>query len=173
VPFRVLLLTELASATLPAEGTSSYADNALRKARAAAAMTGALAVADDSGIEVDALGGAPGVLSARFGGEALTDLQRCAELLARLQGVPDKNRTARFRSVVALVSPDGRQEVVEGTVEGRIAAGPRGNQGFGYDPIFFFPPLGLTFGELSPSMKARVSHRAIALGRAAELLERW
>jgi XTP/dITP diphosphohydrolase len=173
VPFNVTLLADLPGASLPPEGASSYADNALLKARVAARFGGALAVADDSGLEVDALGGAPGVLSARFGGDALTDRQRCAEILALLHEVPTERRTARFRCVVALVSPDGREEVVEDTVEGRIASELRGTFGFGYDPIFLYPPLGRTFGELAPAVKARVSHRAIALGRAAERLRGW
>jgi XTP/dITP diphosphohydrolase len=172
VPFRVIRLADLAGAVLPAEGSRSYADNALLKARAAARFAGALAVADDSGLEVEALGGAPGVLSARFGA-TLTDRQRCAEILARLLDVPAERRTARFRAVVALVSPDGREAILEGTVEGRIATEPRGSGGFGYDPIFEYPPLGRTFGELPPAVKAQVSHRGIAVGRAAELLRRW
>jgi XTP/dITP diphosphohydrolase len=173
VPFDLSLLADLPGASLPPEGASSYVDNALLKARVAAQFAGALAVSDDSGLEVDAMGGAPGVVSARFGGDALTDRQRCAELLARLRDVPAERRTARFRCVVALVSPGGREEVVEGTVEGRIAPEPRGTYGFGYDPVFLYPPLGRTFGELSPAVKAQISHRAIALGRAAERLQRW
>jgi XTP/dITP diphosphohydrolase len=173
VPFQVVLLADVPGVTLPPEGTTSYADNAVRKARSVARLAGALALADDSGIEVDALGGAPGVLSARFGGTSLTDAQRCAALLERLRGVPGPRRTARFRCVVALASADGREEIVEGRVEGLITTEPRGPHGFGYDPVFLYPPLGRTFGELSPVAKAEVSHRAVAVGRAAELLRRW
>jgi XTP/dITP diphosphohydrolase len=173
IPFQIVLLADMPGAVLPAEGTTSYADNALRKARAAAGFEGALAIADDSGIEVDALDGAPGVLSARFGGEGLSDRERRAVLLEDLQHVPEKSRTARFRCVLALVCPRGREELVEGAVEGRIAAADRGTHGFGYDPIFVYPPLGRSFGELPPSLKARVSHRAVAVGRALELLRRW
>jgi XTP/dITP diphosphohydrolase len=158
---------------LPAEGNRSYADNALAKARAAARLAGALALGDDSGLEVDALGGRPGVLSARFGGEHLSDTERGAHLLECLLGVTPEQRTARFRCVIALVSPDGREETVEGIVEGRIAETASGLGGFGYYPIFFYPPLGRTFAELHQTVKARVSHRAIALGRATERLLRW
>lgn len=111
--------------------------------------------------------------SARFGGEGLTDRARCARVLERLRGVPPAARAARFRCVIALAEAGGREETVEGVVEGRIAEAPAGTGGFGYDPIFVYPPLGLTFGELSPETKARVSHRALALARAAERLRRW
>lgn len=173
LPFDVVLLRDVAGAALPPEGDRSYTDNALAKARAAARAARALALADDSGLEVDALGGAPGVVSARFGGEGLSDGQRCALVLDRLRGLPAERRTARFRCVIALADPDGREQTVEGTVEGRIADAPAGAQGFGYDPIFLYPPLGRTFGELDPEAKARVSHRGIALRKAAEALRRW
>jgi XTP/dITP diphosphohydrolase len=159
--------------SLPPEGTRSYAENALSKARAAARLADAVAVADDSGLEVDALGGAPGVMSARFGGEQLGDEERCALVLAGLRGVEPARRTARFRCVIALADPTGREDLVEGAVEGRIADTPRGRAGFGYDPIFVYPPLGRTFGELPGAVKATVSHRAVALRRAAERLGRW
>jgi XTP/dITP diphosphohydrolase len=162
-------LSDWPGAALPAEGRQSYADNATRKAMAAARLTGCVAIADDSGLEVDALGGAPGVESARFGG-ALTDAERCALLLARLQGVPVDRRGARFRCVIAVAHPDGRVETDEGSVEGLIATAPRGSAGFGYDPVFYYPPLARTFAELDPEDKARVSHRAVALRKAARRL---
>lgn len=173
LPFEVILLSDLPGATLPEEGARSYVDNALAKARAAARLADALALADDSGLEIDALAGAPGALSARFGGDRRTDAERCALVLERLRGVPPERRTARFRCVVALADPGGREETVEGTVEGRIAESPSGTGGFGYDPIFFYPPLGRTFGQLGPEEKAEVSHRVIALRKAAKALERW
>ena len=173
IPFEVLSLSSLPGAALPAEGEESYRANALAKARAAARASGAFALADDSGIEVDALGGRPGLLSARYGGPDLSDPDRCATLLSELKGVPHERRTARFRCVVALASPDGREEVVEGAVEGIISDAPRGTGGFGYDPIFFYPPLGCTFAELAPSVKNRVSHRGRALALAREVLRRW
>src|SRR5581483_11088276 len=148
LPFEVRALAEVPGATLPEETGATYRDNALLKARAAAA-TGALALADDSGLEVDALGGAPGVRSARLGGPGLDDAGRCAHLLEALQGVPPEARTARFRCAVALVDPAGAERVVEGVVEGVILPAPRGSGGFGYDPLFLYPPLGRTFAELT------------------------
>ncbi len=173
IPFEVLSFSSLPGAALPAEGEESYRANALAKARAAARASGAFALADDSGIEVDTLRGRPGLLSARYGGPGLSDPDRCATLLSELTGVPPERRTARFRCVVALASPDGREEVVEGVVEGLITDAPRGTGGFGYDPIFFYPPLGCTFAELDPSVKNRVSHRGRALALAREVLRRW
>lgn len=158
---------------MPAEGDESYRANALAKARAVARAAGALALADDSGIEVDALGGRPGVRSARYGGPGLSDPDRCATLLSELKDVPQERRTARFRCVVALASPDGREEAVEGVVEGIITDAPRGTGGFGYDPLFFYPPLGCTFADLDLSVKNRVSHRGRALALAREVLRRW
>ena len=158
---------------MPAEGDESYRANALAKARAVARPAGAFALADDSGIEVDALGGRPGVRSARYGGPRLSDPDRCATLLSELKGVPQERRTARFRCVVALASPDGREEAVEGVVEGIITDAPQGTGGFGYDPLFFYPPLGRTFADLDPSVKNRVSHRGRALALAREVLRRW
>jgi XTP/dITP diphosphohydrolase len=155
-------------ASLPEETGATYRDNAILKARAAARLTGSPAVADDSGLEVDALGGAPGLLSARYGGPGLDDAGRCARLLAELRDVPEARRTARFRCVLALVEPGGREQVVEGVAEGRIAEAPRGRGGFGYDPVFYYPPLGRTFAELTDAEKAEVSHR----GRAARALRR-
>jgi len=167
VPFRILNLTDLEGITLPPEGESSYADNALGKARAVAAATGELALADDSGIEVDALGGGPGVLSARYGGEGLSDPERCDVMLREMAGVPAARRGARFRCLIAIVCPRrGRETTIEGVVEGVLLEAPRGEGGFGYDPLFFYPPLGKSFAELSAEEKNRVSHRAQACRRA-------
>jgi XTP/dITP diphosphohydrolase len=167
VPFRILNLTDLEGITLPPEGESSYADNALGKARAVAAATGGLALADDSGIEVDALGGGPGVLSARYGGDGLSDPERCDVMLREMAGVPAGRRGARFRCLIAIVCPRrGRETTIEGVVEGVLLEAPRGAGGFGYDPIFFYPPLGKSFAELSAEEKNRVSHRAQACRQA-------
>ncbi len=141
--------------------------------RSAALLADAVALADDSGLEVDALGGLPGVTSARFGGEHLTDAERCALVLARIRGAAPGGRMARFRCVIALADPTGREATVEGTVEGRIAEAARGTGGFGYDPIFVYPPLARTFAELPPAVKAEVSHRAVALRKATDRLARW
>ncbi len=170
VPFEVRPLAAAEGAALPEEGETSYRENALLKARATARLTGALALADDSGLEVDALGGAPGVLSARYGGPGLGDAARCRCLLAALASVPRERRTARYRCVVALAGPLGWERVTEGAVEGLITEAPRGTGGFGYDPIFYHPPSGRTFAELSPAEKDRVSHRGIAVRAARPLL---
>ena len=173
--------------TLPSEGADSYVENALAKARAAAAESGALALADDSGLEVDALGGAPGVLSARYGGEGLSDAERCAKLLEALKGVPPLKRSARFRCVIAIVEPAGRettpagpeatlagrQATVEGKVDGILLDEAVGTGGFGYDPIFYYPPLDATFAQLSAEEKRSVSHRGIAMAHARALLQSW
>jgi len=170
VPFEIRMLADIPGAQLPEETGSTYADNALVKARVAAELTGALAFGDDSGLEVDALDGAPGLYTARFGGPGLDDRGRGELLLARLRGVPPARRTARFRCVIALAGAGHPERVVEGVAEGVIAEAPSGARGFGYDPVFFYPPLGRTFAELSDEEKARVSHRGLALAAARRLL---
>ena len=170
IPYRVVPLADVAGATLPEETAETYEGNALLKARAVAAVDAEVALADDSGLEVDALGGAPGPHSARFGGPGLDDAGRTALLLERLRGIPPERRTARFRCVIAIVVRAGRARTVEGVVEGVIADAPRGTGGFGYDPVFFHPGLGRTFGELSEAEKSGVSHRALAARRARALL---
>lgn len=166
-------MADFAPLALPPEGAASYADNALGKARAVAAATRTLALADDSGIEVDALGGRPGVLSARYGGEWWTDAERCALLLRELRDVAPARRTGRYRCVVALCSPSGREATVEGVVEGVLLSEPRGSGGFGYDPLFYYPPLRATFSEISPEAKHAVSHRGLAMARARRILLDW
>ncbi len=173
LPYRIRDLSGYPGVELPPEGESSYAENALAKARAVTAATGALALADDSGIEVDAFGGRPGVLSARYGGPDLTDPRRNALMLRELQGVPPARRTARYRAVIAVTAPDGREATVEGAVDGVLLEAPRGQGGFGYDPIFYYPPLGASFAELPAEAKHAVSHRGRAMALARELLRRW
>lgn len=151
---------------LPEEG-KTYTDNAMSKARAVADATGLVALADDSGIEIDALGGAPGVRSRRFLGERATDGERNARVLALLDGVADAARTARYRAAVAIACPGGEARVFEGTCDGAVSRDPRGRWGFGYDPIFIERSSGRTMAELPLDAKNRVSHRARAL-RAAE-----
>ena len=170
VPFQVRLLADYPGARLPEETGQTYAENALAKARAAAGFTGELSLGDDSGLEVDALGGEPGLYTARFGGAGLDDRGRWALLLDRLRGVELAQRTARFRCVVAVAGPGRAEQVVEGVAEGVIATAPRGSGGFGYDPVFFYPPLGRTFAEISDEEKARVSHRGRALAALRRLL---
>jgi XTP/dITP diphosphohydrolase len=170
LPFRVLSPAELGLSEAPEETGTSFADNALIKARHYSLGSGLPAVADDSGLSVAALGGAPGLYSSRFGGDGASDRDRNELLLSRLQGVPEAERGAVFTSAVALARRDKVLfEIVE-TVEGRIAEGPRGSGGFGYDPIFFYPPLGKTFGELPQEEKDRVSHRGKAFARLREFL---
>lgn len=154
------------------EDGASYTENALLKARGYAAATGLLTLADDSGLEVDALDGAPGVLTARYAGEGATDEQRYSLLLEQLKDVPPEHRTARFRCVIALAWPDGRVEITEGVCEGRITREPRGEHGFGYDPVFYVPEYGCTMAELPPEIKNRISHRARAAAVASEILSR-
>jgi XTP/dITP diphosphohydrolase len=170
--YTIMSLRDLGGMRLPPEGETSYRDNALGKARAAAAAAPlAVALGDDSGVEVDALGGRPGVGSARYGGPGLTDAERVTRLLAEIGAV--SGRGARFRCVLALVAPWGEEAVVEGVVEGVLTDRPRGIQGFGYDPIFLVPALGRTFGELSDVEKDRLSHRARAAAAARPILTRW
>lgn len=140
--------------------------NALLKARAVAEVTGFVSIADDTGLEVDALDGAPGVFSARFAGPEATYQDNVVKLLGELDGVAA--RSARFRTVIAVAAPDGREWTAEGTVEGVITTAPRGTYGFGYDPVFEVD--GRTLGEMTRDEKAKISHRAKALDAIAELL---
>jgi XTP/dITP diphosphohydrolase len=173
IPYRLRSLADFPHVTLPPEGADSYVENALGKARAVVAATGTLALADDSGIEVDALGGAPGVLSARYGGEGLSDAERCAKMLEALKGVLPLKRSARYRCVIAIAEPGGREVTTEGTVDGILLDDRVGTGGFGYDPIFYYPPLDATFAQLGADEKHAVSHRGIAMARARALLMDW
>lgn len=155
------------------ETGASFAENALLKARFYHQRTGLLTVADDSGLEVDALGGEPGLRSARFAGPQATDADRIARLLQRLKEVPEERRSARFVCVVALVGSGGLEKTFTGICEGRIRPEPAGEHGFGYDPIFEYPPLGKTFAELTQEEKAAVSHRGRALQQLGEFLRQW
>lgn len=149
------------------ETGTTFAENAFLKADAVMRASGLPAIADDSGLVVDALDGAPGVYSARFGGKE-SDGERTALLLEKLEGVPEEKRTARFVSAIACCLPDGRTITADGSCEGVIADAPRGQGGFGYDPVFLVPPLGRTFAELSAEEKNRISHRGSALRAFAE-----
>ncbi len=151
-----------------AETEETLEANALLKARAVAAATGHAALADDTGLEVDALGGAPGVRSARYAGEDATYGDNVALLLSNLEGIPD--RSARFRTAIALASPGGESLVVEGAIQGHITESPRGDGGFGYDPVF--EVAGRTFAEMGPEEKNGISHRAMALRALADALNR-
>jgi XTP/dITP diphosphohydrolase len=155
----------------PPETADTFVDNALIKARHAASVTGLAALADDSGIEVDALDGRPGVRSARFAGNEATDEQNLAKLLDDLHGVPEERRTARFQCVIVLVR-DASELVAQGTWEGRVIDAPRGRNGFGYDPVFVPAGLTVTSAELDPAEKNRWSHRARALRSLVAQLQR-
>jgi XTP/dITP diphosphohydrolase len=170
IPFELRTLADFPPFPMPEESGTTYEANALIKARAAAAHTGVLSLGDDSGIEVDALGGMPGVRSARFGGPGLDDRGRVQHLLRQIEHVPDAQRIAHFRCVIAIVAPDGCEILVEGACDGRITREPRGPEGFGYDPVFFFPPFGVTFGEVDDETKATVSHRGLAAAAARAAL---
>lgn len=149
------------------EDGETLEENALKKAREGFAVTGLPALADDTGLFVDALQGAPGVRSARYAGEAEDPVANCAKLLGALERVPGPSRGAEFRTVLALVGKDG-ERVFEGTCRGEIAEHPQGEGGFGYDPVFRLPETGRTFAEMTPEEKNRQSHRGRAL-RALEL----
>ncbi|MDH7552987.1 MAG: XTP/dITP diphosphatase [Spirochaetes bacterium] len=153
------------------ETGSTFTDNALLKARHVCNSTGLPALADDSGLVVDALNGEPGVYSARFG-NLKTDKERYMLLLKKMHAVPDDRRQARFVCVMALVFPDGREYIEEGVCEGVIAKEPAGENGFGYDPVFYIPELGKTMAQLPLDVKNAISHRARALQKVKILLEK-
>jgi len=145
--------------------------NAIKKAREISAWTGLPAVADDTGLEVDALGGRPGVFAARYAGEHATYEDNCRKLIQELVGVPREQRTARFITVAALAAPAHDVRTVTGELRGLIAEQPSGSAGFGYDPVFFLPELGKTLAELTPEEKNRVSHRAKAFSALKALMD--
>jgi XTP/dITP diphosphohydrolase len=156
-------LTDFEQAPHVVEDGLTYRDNAVKKALTVAGWSGLLTLADDSGLEVAALGGEPGVYTARFGGPDLSPRERCLYLLERLRGVPDSQRQAVFRCVVVLADPAGRMIVREGQCRGVIGHDLRGEGGFGYDPLFWLPEHGCTFAELSAEQKDAGSHRARAV----------
>lgn len=168
--FRVLSPADLGIREAPEETGSSFMENAILKGLYYAGRSGRLAAADDSGLSVAALDGGPGLYSSRFAGEGATDDARNQLLLQRLKGVPPEGRAARFTSAVAVARGNTILFQVQETVDGRIGEEPRGTNGFGYDPLFFYPPLGKTFGELSGADKDRVSHRGKAFLRLREFL---
>lgn len=169
-PLEIVSLAGWPEIRMPPETGTTFAENALIKARRAAAGTGLPALADDSGLEVDYLGGKPGIYSARFAGENRDDRRNNARLLELLAGVPWEKRTCRFRCALAIVAPDGREWIEEGTCEGRVALDPRGSGGFGYDPLFYLPEYNCTMAELPPEVKNRISHRARAVARSIPIL---
>ena len=170
LPVAVRSLAEFPGAPQVVEDGWTYRENALKKAWAAAKFTGKPALADDTGLEVDALGGRPGLYAARFAGEGCTFQDNIRKLLRLLEGVPQQRRGARFLCVLSLVDPSGREQVVEGELCGRITEAPAGGGGFGYDPVFYVPDVGKTLAELTPEEKNRISHRGRALVKARSLI---
>ncbi len=170
LPIAVRSLAEFPGAPEVVEDGATYRDNALKKARSAARFTGKPALSDDTGLEVDALEGQPGLYAARFAGEGCTFQDNIRKLLHLLEGVPSDLRGARFVCVIALVSPDGREQVVEGELRGRIIESQTGSGGFGYDPVFYVPEAGKTLAQLTADEKNRISHRRRALDRARTII---
>ena len=182
LPIRLVSLSEYGDAPTVVEDGTSYLENARKKAVVQAHHTGEWAMGEDSGIEVDALDGAPGIYSARYSGDpasrpgdapgGASDLSNNRKLLAGLEGVPEEKRTARYRCVVVVADPSGTEiATAEGTCEGRVGREERGTSGFGYDPLFVVPEFsGQTMAELGPEIKNRISHRARALAELREKL---
>lgn len=169
--FEIFSLRDMKIETEIEENGESFEENALIKARTIAKMTKKAVIADDSGLCVDALGGAPGIYSARYAGENATDEMRIQKLLESMKNVPSEDRGAHFVCAVALVLPDGREFTVRGCVYGHIALAPEGNGGFGYDPVFCSDETGRIFACMSAEEKNAISHRSRALKKLAELFE--
>jgi XTP/dITP diphosphohydrolase len=168
---QIVTLAEQGIVKVVTESGNSYEQNARLKAIAYARLSQLPTLADDSGLEVDALDGEPGVQSARFAGEAATDAERVSLLLAKLNGIPWERRTARFKCVIAIASPEGKSELCYGECQGMIALEAKGKNGFGYDPIFYLPELGKTMAELPLEIKNQISHRARASQQARLVLQ--
>ncbi len=173
IPFQIASLEmEAIKEDIPETGDSFY-ENACLKARGFASLSRLLTLADDSGLEVDALGGEPGVKSARYGSDpSYTDEDRLRLLLHNLEHIPWEQRGARFQCVIAIAWPSGEVKTVAGTVEGVIQYEPKGAYGFGYDPVFYLPEMGMTTAQLPPEEKNRLSHRGQAARKAVALLKR-
>ena len=170
LPYEVMTPAEQGINMEVDEGGTSLEENARIKAIAYAAENQLLALADDSGLEVDALGGEPGPLSARYAGEGASDTERINYLLSRLKDVPWEKRMARFRCVIAIATPDGNVELCSGECPGLIALSPRGEYGFGYDPVFHLSELDKTMAELPLEVKNQISHRGKAARKAYQIL---
>ena len=172
LPLKLVTPADLGITTEVYEGSADLEENARLKATVFGARSRLMALADDTGLEVDFLGGEPGPLSARYAGEGASDEERVAYLLSKLQGVPWEQRTARFRCVIAIVMPGGEVEVCSGERKGFITLAPEGVYGFGYDPVFYLPELGKTMAELPMEIKNQVSHRGQAARKAYQILEK-
>lgn len=172
LPVKILSLDDFPAAPEVVEDGETFRSNAVKKAVEIAKFTGRLVMADDSGIEVDALGGKPGVHSARFASEKATDKDNNRKLLELMRQIPEERRGASYRCAIAIATPEGLVDVVEGSCEGRIGVEEKGFHGFGYDSLFVRLDYNKTFAELDPSIKNRISHRARALERARLVLEK-
>ena len=172
LPYELVTLAEQGITTVVNEVGETMEENARLKATLLADKSRLLALADDSGLAVDALGGEPGLLSARYAGENASDKDRVSYLLSRLKGVPWQKRSACFHCVIAIATPDGEVEFCSGECRGMITLDPRGEQGFGYDPIFYLPELDKTMAELPSEMKNQISHRGQAARKVYQVLER-
>jgi XTP/dITP diphosphohydrolase len=170
IPYEIVTPDDIGINIEVDETGASFEENARLKATALAEATGLLSLADDSGLEVDALGGEPGPRSHRYAGEGASDSDRVTYLLEKMKEVPEGERTARFRCVIAIAEPHGKVELFSGKCRGIIAAKPRGSGGFGYDPVFYVLELGRTMAELEPGEKNKISHRARAAEKARDFL---
>lgn len=171
--YQTTTLAEQGISKVAIESGSSYEQNAQMKATTYAKLSQLITLADDSGLEVDALNGEPGIYSARFAGRDATDTDRITALLARLDGIRWERRTAHFKCVIAIATPKDELEFCSGECHGIIAFEPRGNNGFGYDPIFYLPEIGKTMAELPLEVKNQISHRAQASQKARQVLKRF
>jgi len=170
IPYEIVTLADCGIQKEVAETGKTFEENAILKATTLASISCLLTLADDSGLEVDAIGGEPGVRSARYAGEKAKDADNIARLLNRIKDAPDTLRTAQFRCVIAIAEPNGKVELCSGVCQGMIIDEPRGKHGFGYDPVFLVPELGKTMAEMTPGEKNLISHRARAAAKAKELL---
>jgi XTP/dITP diphosphohydrolase len=171
IPFDIVTPFDCGITAEIAETGTTFEENAMQKATTMASLSNLLTLADDSGLEVEALGGAPGSLSHRFAGKDADDAKRIEYLLAKIKAAPDKNRAAQFRCVIAIAEPAGRVEICSGACRGVIIDKPRGTNGFGYDPIFLIPELDKTMAELTLAQKNKISHRARAAEEARAILK--
>lgn len=169
--YEILSMKELGVEADIVEDGKTFEENAIIKAKTVCELTGEIILADDSGFEVDCLGKEPGIYSARYLGEDTPYSIKNAKLIERCEGVPDEKRTARFVCVIACAYPDGTVDTATGTIEGKIAYEPAGENGFGYDPIFYYPEAGMTTGQMKPEDKNEVSHRGRAIRKMVEILK--
>ncbi len=171
LPVEILTLRNYPGLVMPEEDRPTFAGNAAKKAEAVASYSGEMAMADDSGLEVDALNGRPGVRSARYAGEDKSDRDNNNLLLQELKNLPPAKRSACFKCAIAVAIPGDKTAIIEESCPGQIAEKPLGENGFGYDPLFIYEPSGLTFAQMSRAKKNKVSHRGKALRRVKELLK--